>query len=65
MKQCDVFVLAGSVLDFRLGYGKSIPEHAKIIQLDIDNVLIGHNRSPEASLVGNLGASLRPAACRR
>ena len=57
MKQCDVFVLAGSVLDFRLGYGRSIPEHTKIIQLDLENRLIGHNRSPEAALVGNLGAS--------
>jgi acetolactate synthase-1/2/3 large subunit len=57
MKQCDVFVLAGAVLDFRLGYGNSIPEETKIIQLDLESTLIGHNRSPEAALVGNLGAS--------
>ena len=57
MKQCDVFVLAGSVLDFRLNYGKSIPEDAKIIQLDLENTQIGHNRSSDAALVGDLGRS--------
>jgi acetolactate synthase-1/2/3 large subunit len=57
LAECDVFVLAGSVLDFRLGYGKSIPDSAKIIQLELDHSLIGHNRSPAAALVGNLGAS--------
>ena len=57
MKQCDVFVLAGSVLDFRLRFGQSIPAEAKIVQLDMDNTLIGHNRSADAALVGNLGCS--------
>jgi acetolactate synthase-1/2/3 large subunit len=55
--RCDVFVLAGSVLDFRLGYGRSINPEARIIQLDLDDTLIGHNRSSDAALVGNLGAS--------
>ncbi len=57
MEHCDVFVLAGSVLDFRLKYGRSIPAGAKIIQLDLENTLIGHNRSADAALVGNLGCS--------
>ena len=57
MKQCDVFVLAGSVLDFRLRFGQSIPADAKIVQLELDDTLIGHNRSADAALVGNLGAS--------
>ena len=55
MRRCDVFVLAGSPLDFRLGFGRSIAAEAKIIQLDMDNVLIGQNRSPEVAIVGNLG----------
>ena len=55
--RCDVFVLAGSVLDFRLAYGRSIAADAKIIQLEMDNTLIGHNRSADAALVGNLAAS--------
>ena len=57
MAECDVFVLAGSVLDFRLAYGKKIPADTKIIQLDLDDTLIGHNRGADAALVGNLGAS--------
>ncbi len=57
LKQCDVFVLAGSPLDFRLRYGAAVPADAKIIQLDMDNTLIGQNRSPEVALVGNLARS--------
>lgn len=57
MKQCDVFICAGVLLDFRLGFGNSIPADAKIIQLDIENELIGQNRSADAGIVGNIGAS--------
>ncbi|MBT4494909.1 MAG: acetolactate synthase [Gammaproteobacteria bacterium] len=57
MKQCDVFVCAGVLLDFRLSFGRSIPEDAKIIQLDIENELIGTNRSADAFVVGNLAES--------
>jgi acetolactate synthase-1/2/3 large subunit len=57
LKKCDVFVLAGSVFDFRLGYGRAVPPETKVIQLDMDNTLIGHNRPSDAALVGNLGAS--------
>jgi len=57
MKNCDVFICAGVLLDFRLGFGNSIPKNAKIIQLDIDNTLIGTNRSADVGVVGNLGSS--------
>jgi acetolactate synthase-1/2/3 large subunit len=55
--QCDVFVLAGAQLDFRLKFGASIPAQTKIIQLDIEHTLIGHNRSPDVAIVGNLGVA--------
>jgi thiamine pyrophosphate-dependent acetolactate synthase large subunit-like protein len=55
--QCDVFVCAGVLLDFRLGYGRTIPADAKIIQLDVENELIGTNRSADAAVVGNLAAA--------
>jgi acetolactate synthase-1/2/3 large subunit len=45
------------LLDFRLGFGRSIPADAKIIQMDIENELIGTNRSADASIVGNLAMS--------
>ncbi len=51
-------ILAGTPLDFRMQFGASIPADAKIIQLDLDETLIGQNRSADVGLVGNLGANL-------
>ena len=58
MTRCDVFVLAGSVLDFRLRFGQTIPADAKIVQFEVDGTLVGHNRSADAAIVGDLGVSL-------
>ena len=58
LKAADVVVLAGTVLDFRMKFGASIPAGAKIIQLDLDETLIGQNRPADIGLVGNLGANL-------
>ena len=58
LADADVVVLAGTPLDFRMKYGGSIPADAKIIQLDLDETLIGQNRSADIGLVGNLGANL-------
>lgn len=57
IQQCDVFICAGVLLDFRLGFGRTIPADARIIQLDVENELIGTNRSADAAVVGNLAAS--------
>ncbi|HBZ71617.1 MAG TPA: acetolactate synthase [Deltaproteobacteria bacterium] len=57
MKQIDLILLAGSLLDFRLAFGRTIPKGAKIIQLDMDATLIGTNRGADVGLVGNLGCS--------
>ena len=57
MENADLVILAGSILDFRLAFGQSIPKTAKIIQLEMDNTLIGHNRSSDVALVGNLAVS--------
>ncbi len=58
MRDSDVVVLAGTVLDFRMKFGRAIPEATKIIQLDLDETLIGQNRPADVGLVGNLGANL-------
>jgi len=58
LRDADVVVLAGTVLDFRMKFGRSIPEGTKIIQLDLDETLIGQNRPADVGLVGNLGANL-------
>jgi len=57
LEAADVVVLAGTILDFRMAFGQNIPESAKIIQLDMDNMLISHNRASHAALVGNLAVS--------
>lgn len=57
MQSCDAIVLAGAVLDFRLAFGSTIPAGAKIIQMEMDSTLIGHNRPADVALVGNLVCS--------
>ncbi len=55
LEQTDCVLLAGSLLDFRMRFGQSIPQEAKIIQMDLDATLIGHNRPADIGLVGNIG----------
>jgi acetolactate synthase-1/2/3 large subunit len=57
MEQIDCIVLAGTLLDFRLRFGQTIPADAKIIQLEMDATLIGQNRPADVGLVGNLASS--------
>jgi acetolactate synthase-1/2/3 large subunit len=57
MKQADLIVLAGALLDFRLAFGRTIPADARIIQLDMDATLIGMNRGADVGLVGNLACT--------
>ena len=40
----NVVILAGTPLDFRMKYGGSIPAGAQIVQLDLDETLIGRIR---------------------
>jgi acetolactate synthase-1/2/3 large subunit len=57
LKQIDCILLAGTLLDFRMRFGQTIPAEAKIIQLDMDATLIGQNRQTDVPLVGNLACS--------
>ena len=57
LKQIDCIILAGTLLDFRMRFGQTIPADAKIIQLDMDATLIGQNRQADVPLVGNLACS--------
>jgi len=56
--EADVVILAGTPLDFRMRFGASIGAGARIVQLDLDETLIGQNRTADVGLVGNLGANL-------
>ena len=57
LQNIDCIILAGTLLDFRMRFGQSIPPDAKIIQLDMDNTLIGQNRQTDVPVVGNLACS--------
>ncbi|MAJ58606.1 MAG: hypothetical protein CBC48_00905 [bacterium TMED88] len=57
MQKIDCILLAGTLLDFRMRFGQTIPADAKIIQLEMDATLIGQNRGTDVPLVGNLGCS--------
>ena len=57
IKNCDCIILAGCLLDFRMSFGRNIPKDAKIIQLEMDNLLIGQNRAADVALVGNLACA--------
>jgi acetolactate synthase-1/2/3 large subunit len=57
LQQIDCIILAGTLLDFRMRFGQTIPADAKIIQLDMDATLIGQNRGTDVPLVGNLACS--------
>jgi acetolactate synthase-1/2/3 large subunit len=54
LEKIDCIVLAGTLLDFRMRFGQTIPADAKIIQLEMDATLIGQNRQTDVPLVGNL-----------
>lgn len=59
IEQCDLIILAGCILDFRMKFGQDIPKDAKIIQLEMDNTLIGQNRPSDVALVGNLSETFK------
>jgi len=57
LEKIDLIILAGTLLDFRMRFGQTIPADAKIIQLEMDATLIGQNRQADVPLVGNLACS--------
>ncbi|MEC7827463.1 MAG: thiamine pyrophosphate-binding protein [Actinomycetota bacterium] len=59
LEKSDLVILAGTPLDFRMKFGRSIPSSAAIIQMDIDETLIGDNRAADLGLVGNIGMNFQ------
>lgn len=53
---CDVLLALGVDWDFRLGFGRrNLPEHLRVIQVDVDGAHIGRNRPVEVGIVGDPG----------
>jgi acetolactate synthase-1/2/3 large subunit len=55
---CDVALVIGVPLDFRLGFGGSIAEDATLIQLDFAPSRLERTRQPDLALSGDIGATL-------
>ena len=53
LSEADVVLIAGTPLDFRLGYGTGIGEGAKIVQIDSDASEIGRNRAADVGIIGD------------
>ena len=53
LAEADVVLIAGTPLDFRLGYGAGIGENARIVQIDSDPTEIGRNRAVEVGIIGD------------
>jgi len=54
----DVILIVGTPFDFRMGYGKRLPEEATVVQIDMDYRTVGKNRDVDLGLVGDPGAIL-------
>jgi acetolactate synthase-1/2/3 large subunit len=54
----DVALVIGVPLDFRLGFGASVGEGAKLIRLDAAPSTLTSSRTPDLDLVGDVAASL-------
>ena len=53
LAEADVVLIAGTPLDFRLGYGAGLGEAVKIIQVDSDAAEIGRNRAVDVGIIGD------------
>jgi acetolactate synthase-1/2/3 large subunit len=51
--EADLVLIAGTPLDFRLGYGAGIGASATLVQIDSDAQEIGRNRAVDVGIVGD------------
>ena len=62
LAEADAVLIAGTPLDFRLGYGAGIGEGAKIVQVDSDAAEIGRNRAVAVGIIGDSRSVLQQLA---
>jgi acetolactate synthase-1/2/3 large subunit len=58
LQGADVALVVGVPIDFRLGFGGSFGEEAKLVRLDPAPNALTANRAPEVDLVGDVAATL-------
>ncbi|NUP09248.1 MAG: acetolactate synthase [Polyangiaceae bacterium] len=54
----DLCLVFGTPLDFRLDYGRAIPDSAKLVQIDLDGAEMGRNRRVDLAIHGDSGLVL-------
>jgi acetolactate synthase-1/2/3 large subunit len=59
---CDVAIVIGVPLDFRLGFGAAINEEAKLIRVDVEPNALERNRAADVDLVGYVAPTLAALA---
>jgi acetolactate synthase-1/2/3 large subunit len=62
LRQADVVVVFGTPWDFRLDYGNVLSAGTKVIHVDLDPDVIGHNRGADVGVVGDTGLVMRSLA---
>ena len=57
IKEADLVLFLGKMLDFTIGYGASpiVPNDAKVIQVEPSPAQVGRNRGVELGIVGDVG----------
>ena len=55
LAKCDVVLALGVDWDFRLGFGRRLPEGVRVVQVDVDGAHIGRNRPIDVGIVGDPG----------
>jgi thiamine pyrophosphate-dependent acetolactate synthase large subunit-like protein len=53
LKEADVVLLAGVVMDFRLQYGLTIRGNTKIISINLDKTDLFKNRTPTLAVLAD------------
>ncbi len=55
LKKADAVFIFGTPFDFRLKYGHAIPKGVKIVQVDLDSTVLGHNRGIDVGVPADSG----------
>ncbi len=62
LASADVIVVFGTPWDFRLNYGNDVSPGTRVIHIDLDPDVIGHNRGADVGIVGDTGLVMRQLA---
>ena len=55
LKKADAVFVFGTPFDFRLKYGHAIPKGTKVVQVDLDSTVLGHNRGVDLGVPADSG----------